>query len=123
MRLCDVALPVPIAHAFTYGVPASLAGRAVPGARAVCPFGGRRMVGVILDVRDGDPPKGTRDLANVLTEAPAIPPDSLAFLRDLAAYYFAPVGEVMRLALPPMERETSREVEEPTLFATARGIA
>jgi primosomal protein N' (replication factor Y) len=123
MRLCDVALPVPIAHAFTYSVPASLADRAVPGARAVCPFGGRRMVGVILDVREGEPPRGARALANVIAETPAVPPDSLAFLRDLATYYFAPIGEVMRLGLPPIERETSREIEEPTLFGAARGVA
>ena len=31
--LADVAVPVPLAHAFTYSVPAELAVRAVPGAR------------------------------------------------------------------------------------------
>jgi primosomal protein N' (replication factor Y) (superfamily II helicase) len=122
MLLCDVALPVPIARAFTYEVPAGLAGRALPGARAICPFSGRRLVGVILGVREGDPPKGTRPLAQILDEAPAIPEDSLAFLRDLASYYFAPIGEVVRLALPPIERETARELEEPTLFDRARGV-
>jgi primosomal protein N' (replication factor Y) len=122
MLLCDVALPVPIARAFTYSVPEGLALRAVAGARAVCPFGGRRLVGVILVVRDGEAPNGTKALASVLEETPAVPVDSLAFLRDLAAYYFAPIGEVMRLALPPVERATSRELQEPTLFDRARGV-
>ena len=122
MLLCEVALPVPIAHAFTYSVPEGLALRAVAGARAVCPFGGRRLVGVILGVRDGEPPRGAKPLASVLEETPAVPADSLAFLRDLAAYYFAPIGEVMRLALPPIERETSRELAEPGLFDRARGV-
>jgi primosomal protein N' (replication factor Y) len=84
-------------------------------------------VGVILAVREGEPRDGTegtptKPLANVLEETPAVPEDSLAFLRDLAAYYFAPIGEVMRLALPPVDRETSRELEEPTLFDRGRGV-
>jgi primosomal protein N' (replication factor Y) len=122
MLLCEVALPVPIAHAFTYVVPDGLAGKAAPGARVVCPFGARRLVGVVLAVREGEPPKGAKPLASVVEAQPAIPEDSLAFLRDLAAYYFAPIGEVMRLALPPIERETARELSEPGLFDRGRGV-
>ncbi len=122
MLLADVALPVPIAHAFTYSVPDALAARTIAGVRAVCPFGGRRLVGVVLAVREGDPPRGAKPLALVVEEEPAIPTDSLAFLCDLAAYYFAPIGEVMRLALPPIERDTARELTEPTLFDQARGV-
>ena len=62
-------------------------------------------------MRDGEPPKGAKPIAQVVDEPPAVPEDSLAFLRDLAAYYFAPIGEVMRLALPPLERETARELD------------
>jgi primosomal protein N' (replication factor Y) len=123
MLLCDVALPVPLARAFTYSVPDSLTARAVAGARVICPFGGRRMVGVVLAVRDGEPPKGAKPIAQVIDEPPAVPEDSLAFLRDLATYYFAPIGEVMRLALPPLERETARELMTPTLFDRGRGVA
>jgi primosomal protein N' (replication factor Y) (superfamily II helicase) len=122
MLLADVALPVPILHAFTYAVPDALAARTVPGARVICPLGGRRLMGVVLAVREGDPPKGAKPLAVVVEEEPAVPPDSLAFLRDLAAYYFAPIGEVMRLALPPIERDAARELAEPSLFDQARGV-
>ena len=122
MLLCDVALPVPLARAFTYCVPDSLAALAVAGARVICSFGGRRMVGVVLAARDGEPPKGAKAIAHVVDEPPAIPEDSLAFLRDLAAYYFAPIGEVMRLALPPLERDTARELTEPGLFDRGRGV-
>ncbi len=120
--LADVALPVPIARAFTYSVPDALAGRVVAGARVVCPFRGRRLVGVVLGVRPGDPPPGTKPIARALEEEPAVPEDLLAFLRDLAAYYFAPIGEVVRLALPPIERDTARELAEPELFDEARGV-
>jgi primosomal protein N' (replication factor Y) (superfamily II helicase) len=122
MLLADVALPVPIARAFTYAVPSLLAGRAVAGARVVCPFGSRRMVGVVLGIREGEAPTGAKPLASVVDDEPAIPADSLAFLRDLASYYFAPIGEVVRLALPPIERDTARELQDPCLFGQARGI-
>jgi primosomal protein N' (replication factor Y) len=120
--LADVALPVPIARAFTYLVPAAHAGRVRPGARVVCPFGGRRLVGVVLAVREGEAPKNAKAIAHAVDEEPALPEDLLAFLRDLATYYFAPIGEAVRLALPPVDRDTAREVEEPSLFGEARGV-
>jgi len=122
MLLTDVALPVPVARAFTYAVPADLAGRVVAGTRVVCPFGGRRLIGVALGVHEGEGPRGVKPVARVVDGDPTIPEDLLAFLRDLAAYYFAPIGEVVRLALPPVERATAREVNEPTLFDAARGV-
>jgi len=122
MLLTEVALPVPVARAFTYAVPADLAARVVAGARVVCPFGGRRVIGVALGVHEGEPPKGVKPVAGVLEGVPSIPEDLLAFLRDLAAYYFAPIGEVVRLALPPVERATARELAEPSLFDESRGV-
>jgi primosomal protein N' (replication factor Y) len=132
LGLADVALPVPVAHAFTYRVPDEFAARAVPGARVVCPFGGRRLVGVVLRRLDDGaqalrpervPDRSSlRDIVAVLDDEPALPADLLGFLRDLAAYYFAPIGEVVRLALPPVEREAAHEVVPPTLFERARGV-
>ncbi len=121
MLLADVALPVPLARAFTYAVPAEMAARSTPGARVVCPFGSRRILGVVLAVREGEAPKGVKALASLVDDAPAVPPDLLAFLHDLAAYYLAPIGEVMRLALPPNDRETMNELASPTLFPADRG--
>jgi len=121
--LADVALPVPLARAFTYAVPPALAPRTVPGARVVCPFGGRRLVGVVLRVCEGEPPERARAVAGVVDEEPAVPEDLLEFLSDLASYYFAPIGEVVRLALPPIDRDTARQLTDPTLFDDARGLA
>jgi primosomal protein N' (replication factor Y) len=95
------------------------------GTRVVCPFGGRRLVGVVLAVHEAD--EGAlevhaKPIARVVDDEPAIPPDLLAFLNDLAAYYFAPIGEVMRLALPPIEKETASELAAPALFGEARGV-
>ncbi len=120
MQLADVALPVPLARAFTYSLEATAAPQ--PGSRVVCPFGGRRLVGVVLAVREGEPPPKVKPIVRVLDDVPAVPADLLAFLRDLASYYFAPIGEVMRLALPPVDRETARELATPSLFDEGKGI-
>ena len=122
MILAEVALPVPVKRAFTYLVPEGLVARTAPGARVICPFGGRRLMGVVLDVREGDAPPRAKPLAGVVDDQPAVPDELLAFLRDLAAYYFAPIGEVMRLALPPLDRETARDLSEPSLFPELRGV-
>jgi len=120
--LADVALPVPLPRTFTYAVPGELAARVLPGSRVVCSFGARRLIGVVLGVREGEPPPRTKAIARVVDPEPAIPEDLLAFLRDLAGYYLAPIGEVVRLALPPVERSTARELSEPTLFSDATGV-
>ncbi len=123
MRLVEVALPLPVAHAFTYTVPEALVARAVAGSRVICPFRGRRLMGVIVEVRDAEAPAATKALARVLDAEPAVPRDLLAFLKELATYYFAPIGEVMRLALPPATRDAAQELGEPMLFERARGLA
>src|SRR5580692_9075687 len=120
--LADVALPVPIARAFTYLLPRGMADRAGPGSRVVCPFGGRRLVGVVLAVREGEAPPNAKPVARALDQEAAVPEELLAFLRDVASYYLAPIGEVVRLALPPVDRDTAKELTEPSLFGDAGGV-
>jgi primosomal protein N' (replication factor Y) len=122
MLLADVALPVPLSRPFTYEVPSVLAGRIEAGARVTCPFAGRRVVGVVLAVREGEPPPRVKALASVVGGEPAVPPDLLAFLKDLSQYYLAPIGEVLRLALPPVEKDVAKELAEPSLFGRAKGV-
>ena len=63
MLLADVALPVPLTRAFTYAVPETVAALAVPGARVVCPFGARRVIGVVLTRHEGNPPERAKAIA------------------------------------------------------------
>ena len=123
MRLVHVALPVPVPHTFTYSVPDALVEEVKKGARVVCPFGARRLVGIAVDVAEGEPPARVRPVARVLATG-SVPEELLAFLRELSAYYLAPIGEVLRLALPPQDRETAREEQvAPGLFDRARGVS
>ncbi|WP_146655503.1 replication restart helicase PriA [Labilithrix luteola] len=121
-RLADVALPVPLPRALSYLVPEKLGESVTPGRRVLCTLGSRRVVGVVVGVREGEPPPAAKPLLEVL-DGISLPNDLVVFLQRLASYYLAPIGEVVRLALPPADREAERAVEELTLFSNAKGIA
>ncbi|MBS2020072.1 MAG: primosomal protein N' [Deltaproteobacteria bacterium] len=120
--LADVALPIPLPRAFSYLVPGELAAEVTPGKRVLCTVGARRIVGVVVGVREGEPPEGAKPILSVLSGV-TLPPELVAFLLRLSSYYLAPIGEVMRLALPPADREAAQAVEEPTLFSNTKGIS
>jgi len=105
--VAEIAVPVPIDRPFTYGVPDKLGGGVVPGARVLVPFGPRRLLGVVIEVR---PRKDTdvklKEIVAIVDRTPVLPPELLAFLREVASYYLAPLGEVMALALPAVERKS-----------------
>jgi primosomal protein N' (replication factor Y) len=105
--LADVAVPVPLAQAFTYEVPSSLADILRPGARVVCEFGRRHVLGVVLAISEREPPAGAqiKPIHAIIDAEPILPRELLLFLQELSAYYFAPIGEVLRIALPALERE------------------
>ena len=112
--LADVAVPVPLSHAFTYAVPAALAASVRPGARVICQFGTRKLVGVVLRAGERELPEGlaeARPIVAVVDPEPVLPAELLGFLVALGEYYFAPIGEVLRLALPALEREQARAIQ------------
>jgi primosomal protein N' (replication factor Y) len=112
-----VAVPIPLGQAFSYRVPAEFGTLSV-GARVLCEFGRQRVLGVVLEITSEPPkdiaPERIKPLIAVADGEPALPDELLRFLRELAAYYLAPIGEVLRLALPQLERskvsESSREM-------------
>jgi len=120
--LAQVAIPVPLAKAFTYAVPGGLADLA-PGSRVSCRFHGRAVLGVVLDVSDGTPPEGVRLLPidELVDDAPTIPLELLRFLQELAAYYLAPIGEVLRAALPALERKRASQLRQQGLLDNRAG--
>ncbi|MEJ5360374.1 MAG: primosomal protein N' [Desulfobacterales bacterium] len=106
----EVAVPLPLAETFTYGVPAELAGRILPGMRVTVPFGRRRMTAWALGP-GRQPDRG--DLKAVLEapdSGPIFPPAMIPFFRWTAAYYKQPLGEVIKTALPAGTRLAERTV-------------
>jgi primosomal protein N' (replication factor Y) len=112
--VADVAIPVPLTRAFSYEVPASLSAGLCPGARVLCEFGRRKLIGVVLSVGSRHAPLDgvhLKPIRAVIDAEPALPAELLAFLVELAHYYAAPIGEVLRLALPAIERQAVRELK------------
>lgn len=119
-----VAVPVPLGQAFSYLVPPALSVAVRAGVRVLCEFGRRKILGVVLSV-SAEPPSGVeltkvKPLLAVIDDEPAIPEELLGFLVALAGYYVAPVGEVMRLALPAVERSSEQAGATKQLLADAK---
>jgi len=109
--LARVAVPAPLGRAFTYEVPPELAPSLRRGARVLCEFGRRRVLAVVLDVGERAPdvpPDKLKRVQAVVDPEPVLPDELLAFLQELARYYVAPIGEVVQLALPAVERSAAR---------------
>ena len=97
---CDVSLPVPLDQPFTYSLPDTLRHRVHPGSRILAPFGTRKLTGVILRCHDDRPEVATRDALRLIDSEPVLDAELLALGRWIAAYYCAPLGEVLRGMLP-----------------------
>lgn len=98
----SVAFPAAVTEALTYCVPNELAAVAVPAVRVRAPLRGRRRVGLIVerDVQPGVAVERVVAIDEVLDEAPLLPLHIIDLIRFAAEYYLAPVGMVVRAALP-----------------------
>ena len=104
---CDVALPVPLDRVFTYAVGADVP---VVGARVLVPFGGQRLMGVVVKVHGVAPEAGVevKPVQQVLDVEGLLPDELMKLGKWIASYYVAPLGEVLRGMLPLMA-EVKRE--------------
>ena len=139
LPLVSVALPLPIFGGLSYVVPDHLAERVAPGSRVVVPVRGRREMGFV--VGDGSLREGVK--AKAILDAPDAEPvvdrSLIKVCRWIAEYYVAPLGMVLRTALPaaltgpstPVPRPKTRRIaaikqrlptlmERDTAFARAR---
>ena len=124
---CDVALPVPLDRSFTYALWDGAEVEA--GARVLVPFAGQRLIGVVVRAEAAAPPAGVevKFVERVLDETSLLSEHLLELGMWVAAYYCAPLGEVLRGMLP-LSAETRRKwqyrIAEPgrkVLYEAARG--
>ena len=105
---CEVALPVPLDHTFTYGVRPGQSPRR--GARVIVPFRNEKLIGVVTATEAKAAPDFTvRFLEAVLDEEPLLSENLLELGEWAAQYYLAPPGEVLR-AMLPLTAEVRRTV-------------
>ena len=105
-QYAQVAVPVHLTKTFTYRLPDSLRTAARVGSRVVVPLGAKPITGYIVTLLPSLRP-GTslveseiKDVRQLLDSEPPLTPEILAITRWVADYYCAPLGEVMRAALP-----------------------
>jgi primosomal protein N' (replication factor Y) len=106
-----VLLPLPLAGAYDYRVPAGME-PPPPGSFVQVPLGGREMIGVVWD-GEADPELPERKLRDIthLLDVPAMTASLRKFVDWVAAYTVSPPGAVLRMAMsspsalePPMAK-------------------
>ncbi len=98
---CEVALPLPVRTTFTYRVPEGFDEPTVTGARVVVPFRNRVMLGVVVGRGDTSDGASLKNVANILDPIPAMLPRLVELGRWISNYYLSPIGETLRVMLPP----------------------
>ncbi|MCM2314407.1 MAG: primosomal protein N' [Thermoanaerobaculia bacterium] len=118
-RFAEIAIPTAVRGTFTYRVPEELVADVVPGVRVEVPFGARLTTGFVLRLADEAPADiaRIREIREVLDEEhPALLPEIVELCEWASDYYLAPIGEVLRSALPA--NMSARGKRRATVVAT-----
>ncbi|MCK9408806.1 MAG: primosomal protein N' [Bacteriovoracaceae bacterium] len=108
--LADVALPVPLPQLFTYSIPAHLASVIARGTGVIVPFGRKILTGIVVDFPQTKPAVVIKTISDVADLQPMVNVEDLQLARWISEYYHAPLGETMRLFLPPGFGHTSKRI-------------
>lgn len=122
--IIEVALPCPLHKTFEYLVLDS--NHVVPGMRVNVNFSRRKMTGVITAVKTESeyPREKLKAALAILDTDPILSPALLALATWIAAYYHAPIGEVIQLFLPANLRQGKVLYQSETFYQlTAAGLA
>ena len=98
----EIAVPVALHQTLTYRIPDDLRDSVRLGSRVEVPLGAKLTTGFVVALLDSAPPeqklKPIRSLLD--DEEPALLPEIIDLCRWAAEYYLAPLGEMLRVALP-----------------------
>lgn len=98
----ELAIPIPLRTTFSYAVPVHVRPHIRLGQRVLVPFANRKLIGYVLTCLD-KPPDGIK-LKSIIrivdVDTPTFNQSMLAFVRWIAEYYLAPLGEVLKSAHP-----------------------
>jgi len=102
-RYALVAPALPVDKNFEYRIPKELSAKAAVGKRALVPFRNRKITGYILKIYDQPElePSQIKSVIELLDQEPLFKPEQLALFNFCADYYQAPLGQVLKTALPP----------------------
>src|SRR5882762_842539 len=126
-EFAEVAVPVAVHGTFTYAIPPELRDAVRLGSRIEVPFGAKRNTGFVVGLSDVAPAgsKIKSILAVLDDDEPALLPEIIELCKWAAEYYIAPLGEMLRVALPAnMSARGRRElvlVADEAMIAAAIG--
>ncbi|HVR40261.1 MAG TPA: primosomal protein N', partial [Thermoanaerobaculia bacterium] len=119
----EIALPVAVHGNFTYSIPPDLRDGVRLGTRVEVPLGPKLTTGFVVGLTDQPPVAASKlkPIRSVLDDdEPALIPEIIDLCRWAAEYYIAPLGEMLRTALPA--NMASRGKREAVLVATEEMI-
>ncbi len=96
----SVAVPLPIATAFTYVLPQELKEKAVPGVRVRVPFRNREIIGYLVGLEAPDTAKDLKPVLEVLDDQPVLSKEMIELTKWVSTYYGSSWGEAVENALP-----------------------
>jgi len=107
-----VAPALPVEGLFEYKIPTNLKEKARVGKRVLVPFGNRKITGYLIEIYNSSRLEESRlkEIIDVLDPQPLFLREQMAFFRFCSEYYQAPLGEVLKTALPPGINVYSRKL-------------
>ena len=121
--VAEVAVLAPVPGPYSYLIPAAELAHIGIGARVLVPLGSQASVeGVVLRLSPGgETVRAGRRLRAIAKriEGPAVPAELLSLVSFVAEYYLAPLGEALRLVLPPHQQAQ----QETRIALSERGAA
>lgn len=112
MQIIEVAIPCPLRRSFDYLPPTNIAQRQAiqPGMRVLAPFGPRRVVGVVVTLKQHSQFDNTqlKPLLSLLDDKPTLSNTILELCRWASNYYHHPIGDCLNQALPTQLRKPSK---------------
>jgi len=101
----EVVIALPLEKTFHYAIPPQLRFICEVGKRVLVPLGKRKVTGYVLgtcaDLPSGIKNKDIKEIIDCLDETPLFDQGMLQFFCWIADYYLAPLGQVIKTALPP----------------------
>lgn len=124
-RLVSIAVPLPIPDPLTYRVPRAWTSLVQIGVRARVRVGKRRLVGYVVGEPE-DAPEGIRlkEIESILDIEALLTAEVIQMARFVSDYYLAPLGEVLRSAVPgrlPTWGDEQVELTDGGAMAPPRG--
>ena len=102
--LIEVALPYRISRPFHYTVPSNLKGHIKKGMGVRVPLGRKEVTGFVVGFPKNSQVSGLKEIQTILSHVPFFNEELLELFIWVSSYYFAPLGQVLKTALPSFTR-------------------